>query len=66
MGNAPIAESDPNDGTAQKPRRGSSHELDHGGTQPPQAVEDSGESALSPEDLSEVLAKSYESLLRKQ
>jgi len=66
VGNAPIAESDPNDGTAQKPRRGSSHELDHGGTQPPQAVEDSGESALSPEDLSEVLAKSYESLLRKQ
>jgi len=66
VGDAPIAESDPNDGTAQKPRRESSHELDHGGTQPPQAVEDPGESALSPEDLSEALANFYESLRRKQ
>jgi len=66
VGDAPIAESDPNDGAAQKSRRGSSHELNRGGTQPPQAVEDPGESALSPEDLLEALANSYESLRRKQ
>jgi len=66
VGDAPIAESGPNDGAAEKPRGGSSHELDHGGTQPPQAVEDPGEFALSRENLSEVLANSYESFLRKQ
>jgi len=66
VGDPPIAESGPNDGVVQKPAHGSSHELDHGGTQPPQALEDPGEVALTHEHLSEVLANSYESILRKQ